>query len=242
MKKILFLMAAIACLAFVGCTKGDAEAPAPKEASFTISVAFSESGSMSRTPASELYYNFYEKYIKTHDLLYKYYNVEFSQDEKVIANLSGEWDADIITLPIGLYEVTGVSNKNSAYDSIEGHLRPALKFEQNVNIDASTKSISLTALYDCYLLFFEKSAFSKVAFYKNGDLKEFGETDELFYIFINSHNNQYKDKSTISYQTANGDKGDIQLSPYTFEMGKYYKFDLMSGAFVIPEMQQGTTE
>ena len=242
MKKILFLMAASACLAFVGCSKEDVNSSSPKEVSFTISVAFPESGSMSRTPASELYSNFYEKHIKTHDLLYKYYNVEFSQNDKVIANLSGEWDADVITLPVGVYEVTGVSNKNSAYDSVEGHLRPALKFEQSVNIDASTKAISLTALYDCYLLFFEKSAFSKVSYYKNGDLKEFGETDELFYIFINAHNNQYKDKSSISYQTTNGDKGDIQLFPYTFEMGKYYKFDLVSGSFVIPEMQQGTTK
>lgn len=232
-------MAAIAILSFVSCSKGDGEEVPPKEVSFTLSVAFPESGSMARASASDLYSEFYNKYIKTYDLTYECYDLSFSQNGEVVANFSGEWDADVITLPVGSYEVKGISTWDSLHDTYD-YSKPRLSFDQKVIIDESTESLTLKAIYDCCMIMFDKQKFSEVSLYEfqTGRLISFGETDKIFYLFPFPN----KSNREINYTAAGGGLGCVKVDFSILEKGKYYAFDLTSGSFTIPEMQPATAE
>lgn len=235
MKKILLFALIALIFGFAGCSK-DEEIIVPENCTFSIDFAFPTSGEMTKADvtASKLYNDFYEQYIKTKIYTPKRYDLTFSKGDKIVASFEGEWNADLITLPEGEYSVSGKS------ETLFSDLKyPKLTFNQTIIIDRNTKSVSLTANYNSYLIFFDKISCSESSLRKTGaynyDVKEsFGETEDIFYAFL-----PYGTYDYINYKTHDSNGGAIFLDNFVFEMGKYYYFDVVSGSFSIPPMEAG---
>lgn len=224
----------------VSCQNEEAVEPI-KEVSFTIGLQLPQSGSMTRASASELYDDFYTNYIETGELIYEFYELKFSQNGVEVAIFNGMWDADVITLPQGTYQVTGTSAANSDYNT-GSYYSTSLKFDETIEITETTTSIQLTAIYDCYLLFADTTKFKSVNYCSTTDgtggvsLRKAG---DILYMFVDAKHDAYKNKGTLAYETVNGDEGVVKLSKFSFENGKYYTFDYMNGTLLVPKMEQG---
>ena len=229
MKRILLICAMLALLA--SCQKGEEIEPV-KEISFTIGLQLPQSGSMTRTAASELYGDFYTNYIETHTKLPQEYSLTFYKGDKEIVSVEGKWIADIVTMPIGTYKVLGTSSGDFEYGT--------LKFNQEITITEDTKNIALTAIWDCYMLMFDKGVYKSVSIYHQSfdstatTSRSLTETDGIYYLFL-----PYGQAKYIKYSAKNGDAGTVYLNQYSFEKGKYYAFDLYTGTFSVPQMESG---
>lgn len=236
MKRILFV--ALMCMAFVGCTKGGdvpempEPQPTPEMVTFSINVQMPTTGSMTRG-ASDIYDNFYSAYIQNKKLVPEEYSLTFYKGSEKIGSFSGKWDAEFITLPEGTYKVVG--NSDGQWETM------SLRFEEDVNITKGTKSISLTAIYNCYLLMFDTQTFSYASMqYMSGSAhtgRAFTTTDEVHYMFINGKEGKLEDIEYRVVGTKN--EGSVNVNAFSFENGKYYLFELIDGSITIPRMQQG---
>lgn len=230
MKRMLLICAMLGLLASCQLEKEDVSLS--EKVSFTIELQLPSSGSMTRTAASELYDEFYTNYIETHiKLPNEYYLTIYKGDSKVVA-ISGKWDADIVTLPVGVYRVVGHCNGDFENGT--------LKFDEEITIDKNTKSISLTAQWDCYLLMFDKELYTMVgvecrslntSYFCTENLCE---TEALYYVFL-----PHRGSRSINYTVKGDNTGTIYLDQYPFEMGRYYVFNLSTGTFSTPPMEPG---
>jgi hypothetical protein len=236
MRKILF--AVLMCMAFVGCTKGSdvpeipEPQPTPEMVTFSINVQMPTTGNMTRS-ASEIYDNFYSAYIQNKKLLPEEYSLTFYKGSEKVGSFSGKWDAEFITLPEGTYKVVGTCT--GKWETM------TLRFEEDINITKGMKNITLTAIYDCYLLMFDTQTFSYASMqYMEGSAhtgRVFAATDEVHYMFINGTEGKLED---IEYRVAGTkNEGSVDVNVFSFEKGKYYFFELINGTVTIPQMQQG---
>lgn len=229
MRRLLMMCAMLGIL--VSCQNEEAVEPI-KEVSFTIGLQLPQSGSMTRTSASELYDDFYTNHIEPHTKLPQEYSFSIYKGESKIATISGKWNADIATLPIGTYRFSGQSKGDFEFGS--------LIFDQQVVIDENTESISLTAQWDCYLLMFDKELYTRAEVGCRSETSSSStsvslcETEAVYYLFL-----PHRESSYIKYGTTGNDAGTIYLNQYSFEKGKYYVFDLYNGIFSAPKMEQG---
>lgn len=229
MKRMLLMCAMLGLL--VSCQK-EVEIEPVNEVPFTIGLQLPQSCSMTRATASELYDDFYTDYIETHTKLPQEYSLTFYKDNKEIVSVSGRWNADITTLPIGTYKVSGMSSGDFEYGT--------LKFDQEVTITEETKNIAITAMWDCYMLMFDKELYKSVTIYHQSfdstatTSRSLTETEGIYYLFL-----PYGQTKYIKYSTKDGDAGTIYLNQYSFEKGKYYAFNLYTGTFSVPQMEEG---
>ncbi len=226
MKKIYLLV--FLCVIFLGCSKDDAPI---QNATFTVGLSLPHSGSMVRG-AADLYTGFYNNYIASQLLVPKEYSLTITKDGENIGSARGEWNADFITLPEGKYKFWGTTKGD--FEKL------TLEFNEEVTITKNTTSINLTAIYDCYMLFFDQNIFSNVEVHCNGSSSSAStsvslpKTDEIHYLFL-----PHRSASSIAYETISGDRGSVYLKNYTFEKGKYYMFDIVNGQIAIPQMTSG---
>lgn len=229
MKKMLLIYATLGVL-ISACQKESENNPV-EQVSFTIGMQLPQSGNMTRATASDLYNNFYTDYIATKVKLPSEYKLTIYKDEKEVATISGQWDADIATLQVGTYRFVGESEGDYEFGS--------LTFDQEITITSTTKTVDLTAAWDCYMLMFDKSLYKTVSLYHQDysstatTSKSLIQTDEIFYLFL-----PYSQSKYIEYVTHSGDEGRILLNQYSFTKGKYYAFDIVNGSISIPQMQQ----
>lgn len=229
MKKILTLIAAISI--FFACQKEDSDYT-PQQVSFTIGLQLPKSGSMVRS-AEDLYADFYTNYISNKVLIPENFELTIYKNDEKVGDCRGVWEAELITLEEGTYRIVGTS---------KGDFKKAsLSFDQEVTINKDTKSIKLTAIYDCYMLFFEKEKFNEVSIHCDSALtygaytsETFPSTEKLFYLFL-----PHRNATSISYEVASRDKGSVYLKNYSFVKGRYYMFDIISGEIYVPQMESG---
>lgn len=243
MKKIALFICLLFCV--TGCKK--TEQPS-QPVSFSIGFQMPQAGNMARS-VDNLYQKFYDEQIKTKQLVYPSYELSFYRDDVLVATFTGKWDADAVQLPAGTYIVRG---KSGNYEKISSDLdlkeerysTASLKFEESVTITEDTKSITLTAAYDCYMVFFDASQFTEV--WAGKMLRYYGDdmrieaipapsASGIQYVFINSATTLDK----ITYTSANGDRGEIQMAAFNFENGKYYGFDSANITIDVPPMESG---
>ncbi len=232
MKKNFGLM--LLCATIVGFVSCDKEQTNERSEIVEVSfdVQFVQSGSMTRG-AENAYSSFYNNHIKTKELVPEYYDLTItnSKNEKV-AVLRGEWDITSLQLPTGTYKVTGSSNGDYSIAS--------LKFDEEVNI-TSSGTITLTAQYDCFLLMFPTNngaytyeyVIGGGSTYKNYDMPK---VDDVCYMFV---------KTATSFNSICYNLGEqdnylyVNNESFDFQNGYYYYFDVVSGSFNIPEMENG---
>ena len=245
-----FLMAFIVLLS--SCSNSDSPIE-PQMVDLQLDFTLSESGSMSRATGSDVYDAFYEESIKTKKLTPKTYHLVFSpkssSTNKTILGVNSLWEANNgIRLPEGEYTVTGYSRpieptKNDTYnfryapsDSVY------LSFKEVVTISKDMSKLQLQAIYDSYLLLFDKKQTQKIII--SGLNKEISSNNTVYWIFVNdkeygsgNYINGYYYALTI--YRSNGDNCQLNLENYPFEMGKYYYFNDMTNSFDIPKMESG---
>ncbi len=246
MKKILIMMATIGLLC--ACKK---EETTPQEVTFNLSYSLDKGSSMTR--AGESHYNsFYENFVKTKLVGYPSYELTIYKDGKQVGRFNGEWDATLVTLPEGKYTIKGSSksNKEGIYTkSSNEHLETlSLTFEEEICISANTKTIILNPLYSCHLVFVDASLFSKISVsgvhsdvtttivgYTPIAACEFFDAGDIKYVFLNENSRA----TSISYETADGDNGTLQIEPLDFKNGNYYCLDAIVGGYQVPPMNNG---
>ena len=153
MKK--FLLVASAVIALTGCSSDESDfVQVSQEVNVSLSYSLVESGSMTRN-SGEVYSDFYEKYIKTKQLAPKTFDLTFKNKETgATAVVRGDWNKNhSFKLLTGVYEVTGTSHPQTSncIDSLY------LCFNESVEITEATANINLTAIYDSYMLMFDKN-------------------------------------------------------------------------------------
>lgn len=216
------------------CAKNEPEIPVPDnktEVEFSLDYSFPSSGNMGRSTNDDIYTEFYESYILTKKVTPSGYSLTFTDKEGGVtqATFNGNWEKpDLVRLPAGKYHVTG--------SSVANFTTASLVFEQDVEISKTTTSITLDAIYNCSLLLFNYDTENpKKEMSVNSYTTPVPKTDKVYYIFLNE--TYYK--STISWYEYSNRSASINLSKFTFENGKYYFFNDVTGGFNIPPMTNG---
>lgn len=238
MKKLFTMMllcATVVC--FYSCGKEDPNViDEPKIVDVCFGVKF-ESGNMSRATAEDVYQDFYNKHIVTKELVRDDYKLTIKDESGIaVAEINGYWDITTIQLPIGKYKVTGTSNGGSGNYSIV-----SLKFDEIIEVESSG-TIALTVIYDCFLLLFPMNNGSYsyeyvYEVYNSSDVyNDLPTIDDLAYMFMTT-------KTAIDYIIYNDGTDRCKLSleseNFNFQKGCYYYFNIVTGTFNIPPMENG---
>lgn len=247
MKKILLIVAAIAVLA--GCKKPEAPIILPEDVQITISYSLDTSvgSDMTKSSDAELWEKFYKK-MKMGEMVAESYKLIFTElTSGAKYEFEGSWaDQDIVTIKTGKYTVTGTST--SEQDNYI-QKRASLIFDTEVTISASQTSITLPALYDCFLIAFAKSNITHlsnhVSYDSNmggvsGETLTFFTFDDHYYAFSRKlYNTKYAKECYIKGKREDGSSFTIYTADLAFEKGKYYFYTDASSLYSLPEMQPG---
>ena len=240
MKKVLsFLLLCVAAAGCLSCDNGEDVNVERKLVDVCFGVKFVESGSMSRGVADDTYQDFYNKHIVTKELVKDDYTLTIKdENENTIAEVKGVWDTTSIQLLTGKYRVTGSSTSyNDNYSKV------SLIFDEVINVSESD-TFNLTAQYDCFLLLFPRKDAHYAYYYYDGSysgsITAMPIIDDLCYMFIREGSL----KSKICYYggfASSQDRVDVTLSNYSeiFQTGNYYYFNIVTGTFTIPPMDNG---
>lgn len=241
MKKINIIISAFICFLVSSCSSNIDEpiiTTEPNEISFYIDFKFDDGGSMSRAN-SDVYNSFYEEKIKTKILTPDGYSLRFTNKQtKITYEFNGKWsNNDAITLIEGEYTVTGTSNASGEYIQE----KVSLEFSQDITVTKDIYNISLSAKYNCFLLFFNKSNLNEISYTResstsapNTKIDLTYEYNRYYYIFSSNLDTGY-----FYGKRENGSSFKLRDSSFPFEEGKYYFFNDISNSFDIPKMESG---
>ena len=239
MKKFAFIIVAISML--LGCKKVVPETT-PQDVNVTLAFTLDTSvgSDMTRATDSEVFDMFYQK-MKTGELVEASYSITFTEvTTGAKYEFTGKWaNKDMVTIRTGKYRVEGKSTAKGNYiQSIA-----SLVFDEEVNISASSTSITLKAVYDCFLLAFAKSNITSLVCvpYKSDyvpDDQAFFTLGDYYYAFVNDK--LYSNKSEGYIRGIRGQETlKIMTGSAAFEKGKYYIYNDISSTFELPKMQPG---
>lgn len=240
MKKMFYI--GLLALALCSCSKEDGIIT-PQEIEFTLDYTFAESSSMTRAGA-DIYSAFHDKYISTRTLTPKTYTLVFENIETgATSHQQGNWDKkEGIRLHTGKYKVTGESkpymeDNGICIDSLY------LRFEEDITITENMNKLTLQAIHDSYMMFFDKTNKKHIDYKctndgRNGVTLNLNTVDDIYYCFISSTSN-YSQHIMYVYDTNDTLKASFNFQTTPFEKGKYYYFNDMTNSFDIPPMESG---
>jgi hypothetical protein len=132
-----------------------------------------------------------------------------------------------------------------------------MRFEEDITIKQDMSELVLNAIYDSYLLMFDKSNTKSVTltgyYIRTGSNKshslQLPSNNNLYFAFINNDYFYYLDEKencyysydikSITINRNDGSPVDINLNNLNFDLGKYYYFNDMTNSFNIPTMESG---
>lgn len=242
MKTYLYCLLATFSVALYSCSKHETISP-KQNVEVTLNYTFSESGNMTRSSGSDVYKDFYDKYIETRQLTPTQYNLTFTNTETgAVAKINGHWDKpDAIRLVEGEYLVEGISHPISKYNHADSVF---LAFNEKVQIKKEDTNITLHAIYDSFLLLMDVNNTNSIILGAWGTNVEHNLRcdDSVYWIFLseifreNSNSSSYYD---LEINRKDGMQSSISLKNMLFEKGKYYYFNDMSNGFDLPMMDSG---
>lgn len=239
MKKLAIIFAAMAALA--GCQKPTPE-PTPQDVNITITYSLDTSvgSDMTRTTDAQVFDMFYQK-MKTGELVAPSYSLIFTETTTGAKyEFSGNWaNKDMVTIRTGRYKVEGKSNAKGNYIQELA----SLKFDEEIEINTSSSSVTLKAIYDCYLLAFAKSNITSLVCvpYKSdyvSDDRNFFTMGDYYYAFVNDKIYSSQSEGYIRGRRTQ-ETFIIMTGNAAFEKGKYYIYNDVSGSFELPKMEAG---
>ena len=239
MKKLMLAFAGFSLV--ISCGQKEKPVTEPEQVQFTItySLPTSNGQSMTRVSGAEVFDLLYAK-MKTGEMVAPTYSLVFTnKDNGENYTFNGNWSrGDMITLPSGIYNVTGTSSPGGAYLQDKA----SLSFNTQVEIKTGVTSVVLNADYDCFLLTFTKSNIESLQFSTS---KNSAATMEMF-LFDNQYYYSFAQNLKVNGYTSrligrrnNGASFVIDLNTMDFQIGKYYHYNDLSGGFNIPKMEEG---
>ena len=231
MKRIAIIIAAIAVL--VGCEKPTPE-PVAEDVNITIAYTLDTSvgSNMTRATDAEVFDMFYQK-MKSGEMVAPSYRLTFKEitnGAKYVFEGDREED-DMITIRTGKYLVEGTS-------TAEGECmqdKASLKFKQEIDILTSSKSVTLNAIYDCFLLAFAKSDITSLGnkHHSNYTPVPFFTFKDYYYTFANNgiYSQAFGGEESVYILGTREDGSTFKILTYyaPFEKGKYYILSLICG-------------
>jgi hypothetical protein len=238
------LIPLILFFALVGCKKIDEKDMISNNVSISLDYTLAPRSDY-MTPKglesiSDMYYAFYTKYIVGRLLTPTKYVLNFEGvNHHFKTQLIGKWrNNDLITLPEDTYIVSGKSWPKKFQASGDTCY---LAIQDTIVVDATTTSLTLKAVYDCYLILFDNSNIAVYSITESPASPEPQETGfhdsqmmktENFYHIFCRQNNITLDIETLDHVTSS----EFILANYTFTIGKYYYFKYVGGAYSLQPM------
>ncbi|MBQ9077398.1 MAG: hypothetical protein IJY31_06100 [Muribaculaceae bacterium] len=204
---LALIVLSFAC--FQSCSSNDEaldsleEKTNPQDVTVTLDYTFSESGSLTRAirekaiksseitttaKGEEIYTNFHKKCLETRQLTPTTYSLTFTNQETgAVAIINGRWDKkDGIRLPEGTYNVSGTSTpKEGGFKEWSDSVY--LAFNETVSLNKDDTQLTLTAIYDSFLLMLDAENTTNVSCkctnVTSSTKKGVPYDDKLFWIF-----------------------------------------------------------
>lgn len=244
---ILLIITAIYILV-ISCANDAYPAYDNEEITVLLNYSLMQSGSMSRT-AEEVYFDFYLSCVKSKRLAPKSFELNFKTDDNnTIKNINGIWDNnEEISLREGTYNVSGASYPQNA-KSTPKYAGDSLwlAFNEAVYIHTESKTINLTANYDCFLLMFGASNINSITAYYDSRLNStftLNRFNNIYYIFVNQTYELWASSIPIDLmlriKRPSGTEIILNLNQIPFETGKYYYFNDITCSFNLDPMSAG---
>lgn len=118
-----------------------------------------------------------------------------------------------------------------------------MKFSEQVIVTGSTDNVTLTGMFNCFLLVFTSDQIDQVDNCHDGAAStSFYSFKSYKYAFVN--NKLYSDaaKSYIGVFYNDGTEYRCTTGNLAFEKGKYYVYNTIAGGFTLPKMESGTVD
>lgn len=223
MKKYLAIFASLIMLAMSSCSNYEYEEPTQV---VTLSIDCSIEGT--RANGSDLYTQLHNK-ILSKELVADSYILKFvNKNTGESFDVRGSWNStDAVSIKTGIYKVTGTSTAYGA--GIQD--KCSIKFDTEAEVTATSSKLTLKALYDCFLLIFDKSIVSDAHILygidkSNMTERHFFECGNILYGFSRSLYNEenispqylyinYKDDNAVQYES----------NKLNTKIGEYYIFN-----------------
>lgn len=216
----------------------------PQDVTVVLDYTLVKSGNLTKASGSDVYTDFYGKYIETKQLTPATYTLTFTNKETgAIATINGKWNKkDGIRLPEGTYEVIGQSTPIEK-DYVEWSDSVYLAFNETVVISKDAVALTLTANYDSWLLLLDSANTTNVSCKCTGLTSTKGKlsSDEnTFWVFMQeTYRNERSHDYYLVVTRQDEQQSTIELLDIPFEKGKYYYFNDMTNSFNIPHMESG---
>lgn len=241
MKNILVILAAVLCFS---CSKDEDITIPNNEVDVTLSMSLPcSSGSMTRS--REDVFNIFYNDMLSGELAPKKYSITFTEvNTGCKYYFEGYWDSpDMVTLRTGTYTVSGKTNGVGKSNGYFIQKEASYIFNETIEVTHKTTHITLNAIYNCYLLIFNKSNINSIRLYNEPYISSIPDTElytfnDFIYCFVRDHSLFDSDTELIGKRTNNS-QFRIYLYNCPFEIGKYYMFDDVTCSFNLPVMEQG---
>lgn len=118
-------------------------------------------------------------------------------------------------------------------------------FNETVSIKKDDTQLTLSAIYDSFLLMLDAENTKNVYCRCNGlssSKEKLSHNDKQFWVFMQNtcRNSQKNHWYYLVVKRNNGEASTIKLLDIPFEKGKYYYFNDMTNSFDIPKMESGS--
>ena len=236
------LLASIFILGIISCSSDENEnfqEPENVKVTFIYTLDTSNGGSMSRATTNEEVFNEFYAKITSGELVAPSYNLTLTEvTTGAVYTFNGKWDShDLVTLRTGTYNVVGESKAEG--ENIQD--KCSFTFNEKIEVNAESSTITLHANYDCFLLIFNNSQIESLE-NNNGSVQSSFYTFETYkYAFVNDKLfiEEQKNNAYILGKYTDNAEFKIFTGNLKFEKGKYYVYNSVSNGFDVPPMEEG---
>lgn len=242
LKKAIFGIAATSTLLSLGsCQKAEQEQTVSFCLTYNISTDGGQDMPGTKASSADVFDEFYQK-IKSGELVAPTYALTFTEKTTgAVYTVNGTWAGkDMVTLRTGTYKVEGTST--AAGENIQD--KCSLAFSEDIVIDVNSKTITLTAAYDCSLIIFSDASIANLSNFNGVSSTDLFKFSKYIYAFVNKtlYAEGKQAQSYLAGVHTNGTQFKIYTGNLTFETGKYYVYNDVATDFNIEPMQEGGEE
>lgn len=208
---------------------------------YTITTDNGQDMPGTKASSADVFDEFYQK-IKSGELVAPNYNFTFTEKTTgAVYTVDGIWAGkDMVTLRTGTYKVVGTSTAFG--ENIQD--KCSLKFEDEITVDVSSKTITLKAKYDCSLIIFSDASIAKLSNFNGISSTDLFKFNNYIYAFI--HTKLYADGKQAEAYLEGSHANETQFKIYTgnlnYEIGKFYVYNDINAAFDLEKMEEGGDE
>lgn len=244
MKRFFYYLPLLSILALslAGCNKTETKPEEPEEEKvsvyFTYNLPSDNGTSMTKATNADIFKEFYSSIVSAELVAEDYDLVLTDVQTGAQFEVSGKWSShNMVTLSTGIYQVSGASKAKG--NNIQE--KCSFTFNEQIELSATSSSITLTAKYDCALLVFNAQDIASLSNYNGEGLTSLFSFSKYRYAFVNDklYKEGKKDEAYLQGVYSDGAEFKFYTGNVNFEKGKYYVYNSFAGGFNVPEMEEG---